>query len=250
MDPMNTGKRGTGRSPGPNSSAPRRRGRIRKALLIFFAVMVLLGFAGILWTEKGAPGHRYYSALRIPVAVCLFVSWSGLVFSALPSLIILANRSKRMPEPVEESEDELKARAEELCRSLPLVAEAGSRERIGSVILAVLFALGAYWGWRRARMPLLLCSLGLFLTMAWEIVRLSVERVEFAIETITFRTIRGRFVYRYAEIEDTQPAPGGRMKIWLTGGHKHTINPGRRKQEDLLLILTERQIAQQPASNE
>lgn len=212
--------------------------------------MVVLGFAGILWTETGAPGHRYYPALRLPVAVCLFVSWFGLVFSALPSLITLANRSKRTPDLVEQSEDELKARAEELCQSLPLVAEAGSRERIGAVILAALFAFGAYWGWQRARMPLLLCSLGLFLMMAWEIVRLSVERVEFAIETITFHTMRGRLVYRYAEIEDTQPAPGGRMKIWLAGGHKHTINPGLRKQEDLLLILTERQLAQQLASNE
>jgi len=173
-----------------------------------------------------------------------------LVFTALPSVITLANRSKRTPEVVEQSEDELKARAEGLCRSLPLVAEAGSRERIGAVILAALFALGAYWGWRRARMPLLLCSLGLFLMTAWEIVRLSIERVEFAIETITFRTMRGRSVYRYAEIEDTQPAPGGRMKIWLAGGHEHTINPGLHKQEDLLLILTERQLARQPASNE
>jgi hypothetical protein len=247
---MNHASRDTGCGPEPDTSAPRWRRRIRKAFLIFFTLMVVLGFAGILWTEKGAPGHRYYPALRVPVAVCLFVSWSGLVFSALPSLITLANRSKRKPEPVEQSEDEFKARAEELCRSLPLVAEAGSRERIGAVILAVLFALGAYWGWRRARMPLLLCSLGLFLMMAWEIVRLLVERVEFAIETITFRTMRGRFAYRYAEIENTQPAPGGRMKIWLAGGHKHTINPGLRKQEDLLLILTERQLAQQPASNE
>jgi hypothetical protein len=212
--------------------------------------MVILGFAGILWTDKGAPGHRYYPALRLPVAVCLLVSLYGLVFTALPSLIALANRSRRAPEVDERSEDELKARAEELSRSLPLVAEAGSRERIGAVILAALCALGAYWGWRRARVPLLLCSLGLFLMMAWEIVRLSVEKVEFAIETITFRTMRGRFVYRYAEIEDTQPAPGGRMKIWLAGGHKHTINPGLHKQEDLLLILTERQLAQQPALNE
>jgi hypothetical protein len=180
----------------------------------------------------------------------LVISWSGLVFSALPSLITLANRSKRTPEPLEQSEEELEARAQELCRSLPLVAEAGSRERIGAVILAALLALGAYWGWRRARMPLLLCSVGFFLMMAWEVVRLSVERVEFALETITFRTMRGRFVYRYAEIEDTQPAPGRRMKIWLAGGHKHTINPGLRKQEDLLLILTERQLAQQPASKE
>jgi hypothetical protein len=247
---MNHASRDTGCGSEPDSSAPRRRGRIRKAFLIFFALMVILGFAGILWTEKGASGHRYYPALRLPVAVCLFVSWSGLVFTVLPSLITLANRSKRTPEVVEQSEYELKARAEELCRSLPLVAEAGSRERIGAVISAALFALGAYWGWRRARMPLLLCSLGLFLMMAWEIVRLSVERVEFAIETLTFRTMRGRFEYRYAEIEETQPAPGGRMKVWLAGGHKHTINPGLRKQEDLLLILTERQLAQQAASNE
>jgi len=247
---MNRASSHTGYGPEPESFVPRRRGRIRKAFLIFFALMVVLGFAGILWTEKGAPGHRYYPALRVPVAVCLFVSWSGLVFSALPSLISLANRSKRMSEPVEQTEEELKARAEDLCRTLPLVAEARSRERIGAVVLAVAFALGAYWGWRRTRMPLLLFSLGLFLMMVWEIIRLSVERVEFAIETITFRTMRGRFVYRYAEIEDTQPAPGGRMKIWLAGGHKHTINPGLRKQEDLLLILTERQLAQQPASKE
>lgn len=232
------------------SPTPRRRGRIRKAFLIFFALMVILGFAGILWTEEGAPGHRYYSALRIPVVICLFISWLGLVFSALPSLITLANRSKPKPEPVEQSEEELKARAEELCRSLPIVAEAGSREKFVAVIMAFLSALGAYWGWQRARTPLLLWSLGLFLIMAWEIIRLSVERVELAIETITFCTMRGRFVFKYAEIEDTQPAPGGRMNIWLAGGHKHTINPGLHKQEDLLLILTERQLAQQPASNE
>ena len=118
------------------------------------------------------------------------------------------------------------------------------------MVLAMLFPFGAYWGWHRASMPLLVCSVILLLLAAWEFVRLSVEKVEFAIETITFRTLRGCFVYRHAVIEDLQPAPGGRMQLRLVGGHKHTINPGMRKQEDLLLILTKRQLAQQTASNE
>ncbi len=99
-------------------------------------------------------------------------------------------------------------------------------------------------------MPLLLGSLLLFLGAAWETVCLSVERVELAVDTITFRGLKGQFVYRYAEIEDMQPAPGGRLKIWLAGGNTHTFNPGIHKEEDLLLILNERQLAQQPTAND
>lgn len=183
--------------------------------------MVVLGFAGLLWTQNGAPGHRYYPILRLPVALCLIISWPGLVFSALPGLIKLANRSKRQPQPVEQSEEELKARAEELCRSLPITAQAGAREKIGAVVLAASFAFGAYWGWCRARTPLLLCSSGLLILMVWEIVRLSFDKAELALDTLTFRTLSGYFVYRYSEIEDLQPAPGDRMQIRFAGGRKH-----------------------------
>src|SRR6476659_6036374 len=113
MDSMNHASHTTGSGPEPDTSAPRRHGQIRGAFLILFALMVVLGFAGILWTEKGAPGNRYYPALRVPVAVCLLFSWSALVFSALPSLIAFANRSRRTPKPIEQSEGELKVRAEE-----------------------------------------------------------------------------------------------------------------------------------------
>lgn len=76
MDPMNRASRDTGFGPEPDSSAPRRRGGIRKAPLIFFALMVVLGFAGILWTEKGAPGHKVLSSVAFTcrnMFACLLV---------------------------------------------------------------------------------------------------------------------------------------------------------------------------------
>jgi len=45
----------------------------------------------------------------------------------------------------------------------------------------------------RASMPLLVCSVILLFLAAWEFVRLSVEKVEFAIETITFPHAEGMF---------------------------------------------------------
>lgn len=230
------------------SLSPARRGHIWRALIVAFGLMVILCFAGIFWTATGAPGHRYYQGLREPIAIGFLISFPGLVFTLLPSVISLANRNTRRPNPPEASEEQLEARARDLSRLLPLVAKARTKEKIQAMILAAFFSAGAYLGWRHNRIPLLLVSLTIILVIAWEIVRLSLEKVELAMDTITFRTITGRFVYRYAEIENVEPAPGGRMKIWLKGGLKYSMNPGIYNDEDLLLILTERQLSQQDGS--
>src|SRR5437764_7903925 len=77
-----------------------RMAQAKRLLVIgFFALLVILGFKGLSWTAKGAPGAQYLIYLRRPTALMIAIGWTGLIFAVLPHVIELDAHVTVAPDP-------------------------------------------------------------------------------------------------------------------------------------------------------
>jgi hypothetical protein len=221
----------------------------RRSLLIagVSVFLVVLGFAGITWTVKGAPGEKYYPTLRNPIALMLAVGWTGFLVPVLPNVIRLdAHRTGRTPttEVGTQSEESLAARAKELRLRLPLTVEARPSEKLAAIAgsIALLAVLG--WGYRIWHPGLTLAIACLSAIPAFETIQKVTFRLSVKSDSFEIRNLWRCSVYGYADLEDVQPAQGGGLMLVLTNHKRIRCYLGPHHAEDIFLILIDRIITQ------